>query len=62
MTKTSMPPALAANATTLARALISGIRTRSLYPAAHPNVERAVAGLQEALRGVDDTNGFTPSA
>ena len=54
-----MPLALSASAMTLARTLVSGIRTRSLYPAAHPNVDSAVARLHESILAIGETNGFT---
>ena len=59
MTETSMPSNRAASATTLARTLVSGIRARALYPAAHPNVEGAVVCLHESLLAVDELDGFT---
>ena len=59
MTETSTSSVASAQTAVLARTLISGIRTRSLYPAFHPNVESAVLRLHEAVLQIGETGGFT---
>ena len=59
MTETSTSSATSAQAALLARTLISGIRTRSLYPAFHPNVESAVLRLHEAMQQIGEMGGLT---